>query len=305
MPAPIIGAAALAAARVLAAQIAKQTGKELTKNQMKAVAIKVASRPKKKVNWVQARRIAEQAAGPKARSMGGEAPLRATRPKPDVRITTKAGKYRGYGTLSKEKTTVTRPVKRSTNKGGSAITVRQGTPRKPADVRERMQRERRDRLRESLTIRVNPARPKKTPKQVKQNSSATDARREEIIQRYYNIRFGDRSAPSARSSQPEPRSIEQRIARGVEEKPRSSRKSSFDKEAEARIGLADRVASGSKKAMAESRVKPGKRTKVATAIKTGKPSDIKGATRNMRKVLRDREIKEIAAKAAGRTRKAK
>lgn len=249
---------------------------------------------RKKVSSIAATRMAEQSAGPKARRLGGEAALRGNSPKPDVRITTKAGKYRGYGTLSKEKTTVTKPVKRPTNRNGSAITVRKTEPRKAADVRADAAKARRDRLRESLTIRVNPARPKTPAKRNNQSTNLSDARREEIIQRYYNIRFRDQSAPSARGNQSEASSIEQRIARGIEQKPRSSSKSSFDKEVEARINLAEKAAGGNKKALADSKVKPGKRTKVATAIKTGKRSEIKGAVRNMRRVLKEREIKEGA-----------
>jgi hypothetical protein len=307
---------------------------------------------RKKVSDVSATRMAEQSAGAKARRSGGEAALRATSPKPGVRITrkTSGGKVERTGTpekinlkvtkraegpsrpvavkktvtkgrivrdvkstdfvkpsgkvtnisgkrtpfINKEKTTVTRPVKRSTNKNGSAITIRKTEPRKAADVREDAARVRRNRLREALTPRVNPARVKVKPKQGKQGSTTTDAKREEILQRYYNIRFRDQSAPSARGGQTEPRSIEQRIASGVEERPRSSSKSNFDKEANERLDLAERAAGGSKKAIGESKVKPGKRTKVATAIKTGKRSEIKGAVRNMRKVLKEREMKEGA-----------
>jgi hypothetical protein len=196
--------------------------------------------------------------------------------------------------VTKEKTTVTRPVKRSTNRNGSAVTVRKTEPRKPADVRADAAKARKDRLRAALTPRVNPARTKIQPKRSNKGSTTTDAKREEILQRYYNIRFRDQSAPSARGSQSEASSIEQRIARGIEERPRSSGKSSFDKEANERLDLAERAAGGSKKAIAESKVKPGKRTKVATAIKTGKRSEIKGAVRNMRRVLKEREMKEGA-----------
>jgi len=308
MPAPLVGAAVLAATRVLAAQVAKQTGKKLTQNQMKAISIKVALRNKQgnKVSTVAARRIAEQAAGPKARSMGGEAPLRATKPKPDVRITTKAGKYRGYGTLSKEKTTVTKPIKRSTNKGGSAITVRQGTPRKPADVRARMQKERRDRLRESLTPRVNPARPKTTPKRGAGGSGNNRERSQEIIDRYYRIRFRDQGGPTTKSAQSKQGSIESRIASGSEKPTRGrSASSDYDKEAETLANRSIRAIENPKIA-AKERVKPGKATKTTIALRTmggtkaERAAKLKGTIRNQRKVLREREIKE----AAERMRKA-
>jgi len=195
---------------------------------------------------------------------------------------------------NKEKITIAKPAKRSGSRNGTAVTVSRTEPRKAADVREDATKARKARLREALTPRVNPARTKVKPKQGKQGSTTTDARREEILQRYYNIRFRDQSAPTPRGGQAEARSIDQRIARGVEERPRSSSKSNYDKEANERLDLQERAASGSKKAIAESKVKPGKRTKVATAVKTGKPSEIKGAVRNMRKVLKEREIKEGA-----------
>jgi hypothetical protein len=96
---------------------------------------------RKKVSDVSAKRMAEESAGPKARSISGNpnrasssGAIRATAPKPDVRITTKAGKYRGYGSLSKEKVTVTRPVKRLTNKDGSAITIRRKPPMSKKEI---------------------------------------------------------------------------------------------------------------------------------------------------------------------------
>ena len=212
--------------------------------------------------------------------------------KPSGKVTNISGTRTPF--VNKEKTTVSKPTKRSGSRNGTAVSVRKTEPRKASDVREEATKARKTRLREALTPRVNPARAKVKPKQGKQGSTKTDARREEILQRYYNIRFRDQSAPTPRGGQPEPRSIDARIARGVEERPRSSSKSNYDKEANERLDLQERAASGSKKAIEESKVKPGKRTKVATAVKTGKPSEIKGAVKNMRRVLKEREIKEGA-----------
>ena len=152
MAAPLIligaGAIARAVAAASAKEAAKRGVKKLTAAQTrKIVRTEAAKRGVKKISPIQARRIAEQSAGTKARRLGGESGLRVTKPKPDVRITTKAGKYRGYGTLSKERTTVTKPVKRETNKKGSAITVRKTQPRKPVEVRAQHAKERRDRFR--------------------------------------------------------------------------------------------------------------------------------------------------------------
>lgn len=304
MPVPlvVIGAGAIARAVAVAAakQAAKQGVKKLTATQTrKIVREQAAKRGINKVSNIQARRIAEQAAGPKARRLGGEAGLRANAPKPDVRITTKSGKYRGYGTLSKEKTTVTKPVRRETNKKGSAITVRKTAPRKASDVRAEAQKVRRDRLREVLTPRVNPARPKVTPKRGTDSSSKSSAREQEIIDRYYRIRFGDRGGPTPRSAQGKQGSIESRIASGSEKPTRGSINTTGDKEATV---LAQRSmrALNSPKAAAKERVTPGKATKTTIALRTvggtrgAQAAKLKGTIRNQRKVLREREIKETA-----------
>lgn len=219
----------------------------------------------------------------------GTGAVRGTAPKPYVRVTTKTG----------TKTTVQKPLKKTNPKEkGSAITVRKTQPRKAADVRADRAKANRDRLRNALTPRINPARPKTTPKRGSQGSTNTNARSEEIIQRYYNIRFGDRSAPSARGGQSEPRSIDQRISRGVEERPRpsSSKSSNYDSEAER---LANRSISAleNPKVAAKERIAPGKRTNVAKAIKTGNARKIAKATANQRRVLRERQIREAAERA--------
>jgi hypothetical protein len=143
MPAPLVGAAALAAARILAGQIAKQTGKKLTQNQMKAVALKVASTKKGKVSAVAARRVAEQAAGPKAKTPTGRVPAKVSGQKvgPVIRITDK-------------KTVVSTPMKRINKKeykDGPVTKSYQTTRVTPADRREQISKERFERLTKALT----------------------------------------------------------------------------------------------------------------------------------------------------------
>jgi hypothetical protein len=257
--------------------------------------------PKGKISKVAATRAAEKAAGPRARREGGNAALRATAPKPGVRITTKAGKYRGYGTLSKEKTTVSKPVKRETNKKGSAITVRKVEPRKAAEVRAERAKAKLDKLRDALTPRVNPARPKPTPKKGSTGTTRNDAREKEIIDRYYRIRFRDRGGPEPKGTQS---SIESRIASGVEKPTKGSVPSKYDKEAGGRIDEATKASTRVK-----ATVKPGKPTKTTVALRTvggskktkaARNAELKGIIRNQRRVLKQREIKE----AGERIRKA-
>jgi hypothetical protein len=120
MPVPLVVPIAVAIARAVALQAAKQGVKQISKSQTKRITAKVIAKSggRNKVSSVQARRIAEEAAGLKARRLGGNAALRVTKPKPDVRITTRTS--RG--------TTVTRPIKRETNKKGSAITITRKPP---------------------------------------------------------------------------------------------------------------------------------------------------------------------------------
>jgi hypothetical protein len=254
---------------------------------------------KGKISKVAATRAAEKAAGPRARREGGTASLRATAPKPDVRITTKAGKYRGYGTLSKEKTTVTRPVKRTTNKTGSAITVRKVEPRKAKDVKAERDRIKRNKVRDALTPAPKPYGPNREIKldsiAKKKTSNTTDARNKEIIDRYYRIRFRDRGGPDPRSGQGPQSSIESRIASGAEKPTRSKLPSEYDTQAGARIDEAVKASTRVK-----ATVKPGKPTKTTIALRTvgGKKSErtakLKGTIRNQRKVLKERQQRKDA-----------
>jgi len=222
-----------------------------------------------------------------------EGPSRKGEKPPTISKTVTA--YRTPATSrSTEKVNVQAPLKKINPKEkGSAITVRKVAPRKAADVRADKAKANRDRLRNALTIRVNPSRTKSTSKQGS-GPNRTDARSEEILQRYYNIRFGDRSAPSARGGAAEPRSIDQRITKGVEERPRqSSRSSNNDYEAD-RLASRSISALENPKVSAKERIRPGKRTKVAEAVKSGNPRKVAKATANQRKVLEQRQIKEIA-----------
>lgn len=334
MPAPIVVPIALAIARAIAVQTAKQGGKKLLQNEARIIARKVIAQkggpkavsgktldrainianqssrsgrptpntggglrttysgpPKGKISNVAATRAAEKAAGPRARREGGNAALRSVLPKPNARIT----KTTNRGT------TVSQPVKRTTNKSGSAITVRKTEPRKAADVRAERAKAKRDKLRDALTPRVNPARPKSTPKRGSTGKTDNDAREKEIIDRYYRIRFRDKGGPNARSAQDPQRSIESRIASGAEKPTRGNLPSKYDTEAG---DLIDEALKPSTRVKAK--VKPGKPTKTTIALRTvgGKKSErtakLKGTIRNQRKVLREREIKE----AAERIRKA-
>lgn len=252
----------------------------------------------RRISNVSATRIAEESAGPKARSIAGNpnrvsstGGIRATAPKPDVRLTTRTS--RG--------TTVTRPVRRQTNKKGSAITIRKTAKRKPADVRAEREKLKRDKLRSALTPRVNPARPKTTPERGSGGAGYRGKQRsQEVIDRYYRIRFGDRTAPTARSEQQTQSTIESRIASGAERPTRgSSRSNNFDSEAESLLNRSIRAIENPKVA-AKERITPGRPTRTTIALRTvggtkgAKAAKLKGTIRNQRRVLKEREIKETA-----------
>ena len=328
MPAPLVGVLATAIARAIAAQAAKQGVKKLAQSEARIIARKVIAQkggpkavsgksldrainianqsarsskpvrnkggglrttysgpPKGKISKVAATRAAEKAAGPRARREGGNAALRSVLPKPNARITRTTN--RG--------TTVTQPVKRETNKKGSAITIRQVKPRKAAEVRAERAKAKRDKLRDALTPRVNPARPKPTPKRASTGTTRNDAREKEIIDRYYRIRFRDKGGPDPRSAEGPQRSIESRIASGAEKPTRGKLPSEYDTQAGARIDEAVKASTRVK-----ATVKPGKPTKTTIALRTvgGKKSErtakLKGTIRNQRKVLKERQQRKDA-----------
>jgi hypothetical protein len=333
MPAPILVPIAVAIARAIAAQAAKQGVKKLAQSEARIIARKVIAQkggpkalsgksldrainianqsgrsskpvrntggglrttysgpPKGKISKVAATRAAEKAAGPRARREGGNSALRSVLPKPNARITRTTS--RG--------TTVSQPVKRTTNKSGSAITVRKTEPRKAAEVRAERAKAKRDKLRDALTPRVNPARPKPTPKRGSTGKTDNNAREKEIIDRYYRIRFRDKDAPTARSTGDIKKSIDSRIAAGYEKPTRGSTPSKYDTEAGARIDEAVKASTRVK-----ATVKPGKPTKATVALRTvggskktkaARNAELKGIIRNQRKVLKQREIKEAGEK---------
>jgi hypothetical protein len=213
--------------------------------------------------------------------------------------------------LTKEKVTVSRPVKRTTNKNGSAITVRKIEPRKAKDVKAERDRIKRDKLRDVLTPRVNPARPKPTPKRGSTGTTRNDAREKEIIDRYYRIRFRDKGGPGARSAQDPQRSIESRIASGAEKPTRGNVGTTGDKEATilAQRSMKEvenpslKVGADFKPKKGASGVKPGVRTNTTRLIreikkstnpadKKAKTAELKRVIRNQRRILNERQIKE-------------
>lgn len=344
MAAPLLIPIATAIARAIAAQAAKQGVKKLAQGEARKVARKVIAQkggpkavsgrtldravnianqssrsgrptpnvggglrttysgpPRGKISKVAATRAAEKAAGPRARREGGNAALRATKPKPDVRITRTTS--RG--------TTVTKPVKRETNKKGSAITVRKVAPRKAADVRAESAKARRDKLRDALTPRVNPARVKTQPKRGKTNRDESTAIDRDELQgitirgKFYSD--GNRGLMPRGSKQP---TIESRIASRAEKPTRGNVSTTGDKDATILAQRSMRALESAKGASKET-VKPGVRTNTTRLIreikkstnpadKKAKTAELKRAIRNQRRVLKEREIKE----AGERIRKA-
>ena len=200
--------------------------------------------------------------------------------------------------LSKEATTVTKPVSRTLNKR-SAVTITKTEPKGSKNVVSDRLKAQRDKTREALTIKVNPARPKITPKRAPNGgASRTDARNDEIVNRYYRIKNRDSAAPEPRGGQSGQTSIDQRLTKGAEKEPRSSKPSDKDYEADDRVNEALNP-----KSRIKATVKPGKPTKTTVLLRTvgGKPGSktaaLKGAIRNQRKVLRQREITEAAKRA--------
>lgn len=154
------------------------------------------------VSKVEARRVAEKAAGPKAQRPGGNKPFKATAPKPNVKVTTKTG--------NPSKDTVTKPVKRTLSKR-SAVIFKKTEPRKAADVRAARDKAQRDRTRSALTIRVNPARPKITPKQGKPTTGKEDTIETRIEKGIEKAR----STTKSYSRDPQQNEADRRVAEGL------------------------------------------------------------------------------------------
>ena len=207
-----------------------------------------------------------------------------------------------------EKVTVQKPLRKTNPKEkGSAVTIRKTQPRKAKDVRAEQQKARRDRLREVLTPRVNPARPKVTPKRgVDRSSRDYNVEDKDTVQGitvrgkfYPNGNTGLPARGQSRQGTIESR-LESRSERPTIGSTRRGEKGEFDKEAESRLNEALNP-----KTRVNAKVKPGKPTRTTSLIKSkAKPSEIKGAIRNQRKVLRQREIQK-AAEAMAKAKKAK
>jgi hypothetical protein len=143
MAAPLVGALAIAVARAIAAQAAKQGVKKLAATEARQIVRQVAAKQGiKKVSNIEARRIAERAAGPKAKTPTGRVPSKVGGAKtgPVVRITDK-------------KTVVSTPMKRAgKTKTKSEVTKSYQQSRvTPADRRAAMAAERSKRVTELLT----------------------------------------------------------------------------------------------------------------------------------------------------------
>ena len=206
-------------------------------------------------------------------------------------------------------------MKRTTNKNGSAITVRKTEPRKAKDVKAERDRIKRDKLRDALTPRVNPARPKIQPKRGKnERDERTAIDRDQpqgITVRGKFYPDGNRGL-MPRGQQP---TIGSRVSAGAEKPTRGNVNTLGDKEASdlAQRSMRDverpslKVGADFKPKKSASRVKPGVRTNTTRLIreikkstnpadKKAKTAELKRVIRNQRRVLKEREIKEAAEK---------
>ena len=257
---------------------------------------------KRKISTYQARKEAWEAAGPRARRTGGNKALLSSFPKSDVRVTTKTG--------NPKKDTVTKPVRRSTNKKGSAITITKTTPRKSAEVLNERAKKNRDRLRNALTIKVNPARPKSAPQSAPRNSSPASVTEGKPQPQGITVRGkfypdGNTGVMPRGGSQP---TIDARLGSRSEKAP--SLTADYDTSDKDANKLRTESLKNLKETNLEkgsdfnpkpkaSRVKPGVRTRVTTLIVKGaKPSEIKGAVRNQRRVLKQRALEEAGKKVS-------
>lgn len=140
-----------------AERFAKRTGRRIIQDRKGAQILNERAAGGRKISKIAARREAERAAGRRARREGGSKQLTSIAPKPRAKITTKTSKYRGYGTLTKDKTTVAKPAK-PTSRKRNEITITRITPKKSSDVREARAKEKNARIRALLT----PSKPRGT-----------------------------------------------------------------------------------------------------------------------------------------------
>lgn len=214
--------------------------------------------------------------------------------------------------VPQEKITTVKPAKPKLVKRNK-VTITKRKPINPAEVRERMAKTKRDRVRNALTIKVDPARAKIKPKRGVDKNTRPNVDAEDtpqgitVLGKFY--RDGNPGLP-ARGTRLEG-TIDSRLKSGAE-KARSQSKSYDDKDYDADALVDEGLKSLKKTELKKDadfnpnkkakRIKPGVRTRTATLIKKGskpgeakaKPSEIKGAIRNQRKVLKQREITALA-----------
>lgn len=228
--------------------------------------------------------------------------------KPPVVSRTVTGERMPFKSTNTEKVTVSKPRKYTTNKNGSAVTVRKTTPRKASEVRKERLDAKDRRVRGLLTPRVNPARPKTRPKPANDRST-----------RDYNVEGKDtpqgitvrgKFYPDGNPGLPARGSnrqgtIDSRVSDRAE-KPtygpsRRGEQGAPDSEADKLANSALRNLESPKAAAKDNKVKPGKPTKTTLALrrigdkpstKAARDAELKRIIRNQRKVLKERELKE-------------
>jgi hypothetical protein len=264
------------------ANFAARTGAKIIAERKGAAILAEKAARTGKISKVAARREAEKVAGQKAVRVGGNKALKSVVDKPKAKIITKTG--------NPKKDTVSTPPKLKPARR-SPVTVTRTTPKKSSDVVSSRLKAQRDRIREALTVKVNPARPKITPKRdVNGGANRTDARNDEIVNRYYRIKNRDSGGPETRGGQSPQDSIDKRLAKGAEKEPRSSKLSDKDYEADERVNEALNP-----KSRLKAKVKPGVPTRTTTFLKSkASPDKIKGAIRNQRKVIEGRKLRTAA-----------
>ena len=203
--------------------------------------------------------------------------------------------------VPKEKVTVSKPKKRTVSKR-SEIVIKKIQKRNPADVREERKKVQRDRVRKALTRQPKPLGPNRKLSPAKPDKDRTPnvpdkEQPQGITVRGKLYRDGNPGVPAR--GQEAQGTIESRLASRSEKPTRGVDDSTSDKEASALASKSLRdLEDSSTKTGADfnpkkraSRIKPGKPTRTTTLIrKKAKPSEIKGAIRNQRRVLKQREI---------------
>jgi hypothetical protein len=234
----------------------------------------------------------------------GTGAVRGTAPKPGVRVTN----ITGSGTK------VTGGIKRTTNKNGSAITIKNKPPMSKEQI-EKAQIEKNTAAKIARSIQggvgKRPTRPG-GPKMdeatriknrglavVSKGRSATKVSGKEEPQGI-TVRgklYRDANPGTPARGQSGQGTLEERISSGLERATYGRQgKSNYDAEAENLVNRSIRAIENPK-AAAKERVKPGKRTNVAKAARNPKARNVGKAIAKQRKVLSDREIKQAAERS--------